>query len=298
MAKGLYDYDPNTGEEIRLRQGDLVKVYEKVDQDWWFVKIENEVGLVPATYVEAEVESLPIPKGAGHQRDISGEHQKELLMSALDGLGFARKSDVQTPSGMIYGPDDATYYPVTAIDKKKKKNAEKGLLGISLVDKTVYFLEPITKEIVYKFSVAEIKSYKEKKSKLVIELESGDSRDFEGEKNDVTALFGKLEGIFKPKAANISNGNKRIDFPNDIPAPKAAAVILPHSPPHGNARAANPKAIAIYDYDANNQEELTIKEDDKLIVLDDSDPDWTLVQLENDHAQGLVPRTYIQVFND
>ena len=148
MAKGLYDYDPNTSEEIKLREGDLVKVYEKVDNDWWFVKIENEVGLVPATYVEVEQESLPVPVGDGHKKDLSGEHQKMLLMGALDGLGFARKSESHAPTGMVYGPDDATYYPVLAVDKKKKKASEKGLLGVSLQDDTAYFLEP-TVYIIY-----------------------------------------------------------------------------------------------------------------------------------------------------
>jgi hypothetical protein len=57
VATALYDYDPQTDEEISIREGDYLRVYEKVDQDWWFVKRDNDVGLVPATYVEEVMKS-------------------------------------------------------------------------------------------------------------------------------------------------------------------------------------------------------------------------------------------------
>lgn len=55
-------------------------------------------------------------------------------------------------------------------------------------------------------------------------------------------------------------------------------------------------AVALYDYEASNNEELTIRENDNLIVLDDSDPEWTLVKIVSKKGgEGLVPASYIQV---
>ena len=48
----MYDYMPNAEEEIEIREGDIIRIYEKIDDDWWFGKKDHDVGLVPATYLE------------------------------------------------------------------------------------------------------------------------------------------------------------------------------------------------------------------------------------------------------
>jgi Variant SH3 domain len=43
---------PNAEEEIEIKEGDIIRIYEKIDEDWWFGKKDHDVGLVPATYLE------------------------------------------------------------------------------------------------------------------------------------------------------------------------------------------------------------------------------------------------------
>lgn len=56
----------------------------------------------------------------------------------------------------------------------------------------------------------------------------------------------------------------------------------------------------LYDYEAQNHEELTIREGTVLFVVDDySDPEWWLAREKIDDAfgeakEGLVPSTYIE----
>ena len=53
-------------------------------------------------------------------------------------------------------------------------------------------------------------------------------------------------------------------------------------------------AIAIYDYKAQQNEELTIKKNEKLMILDDSESWW---RVKNDkHLEGYVPSNYIKTF--
>lgn len=52
---------------------------------------------------------------------------------------------------------------------------------------------------------------------------------------------------------------------------------------------------AIYDYEAQNDDELTIHDEEVLEVIDENDPDWTVVKSTNNSKQGLVPSTYIEV---
>ena len=51
-------------------------------------------------------------------------------------------------------------------------------------------------------------------------------------------------------------------------------------------------AIALYDYHSQNEEELSIKKSDKLLILNDSETWW---QVQNErHQSGLVPSNYLQ----
>lgn len=60
VYKAIYDYEPQTAEELAIQEGDLLYLLEKSDvDDWWTVKKrvlgsdeEEPVGLVPSNYVE------------------------------------------------------------------------------------------------------------------------------------------------------------------------------------------------------------------------------------------------------
>lgn len=53
-------------------------------------------------------------------------------------------------------------------------------------------------------------------------------------------------------------------------------------------------ASALYDYDRQTEEELSFKEGDQFQVYDDKDPDWILVNKDN-QEYGFVPSNYIEV---
>ncbi|KAG5646618.1 hypothetical protein DXG03_002922 [Asterophora parasitica] len=59
VLRASYDYEPQSDDEVAITEGQLLFLKERVDDDWWKVKIKGEsqeeespVGLVPAAYVE------------------------------------------------------------------------------------------------------------------------------------------------------------------------------------------------------------------------------------------------------
>ncbi|KAF9226523.1 hypothetical protein BS17DRAFT_775772 [Gyrodon lividus] len=59
VLRASYDYEPQSGDEIAIKENQIVFLLEKTDDDWWKVKIKGDSqdedspsGLVPAAYVE------------------------------------------------------------------------------------------------------------------------------------------------------------------------------------------------------------------------------------------------------
>jgi Variant SH3 domain len=62
----LYDYEPQGENELEIREGELLYVLEKGEDDWWKAKKkasddedDEPVGLVPANYVEEVGSAVP-----------------------------------------------------------------------------------------------------------------------------------------------------------------------------------------------------------------------------------------------
>eukprot|EP00842_Homolaphlyctis_polyrhiza_P004731 jgi/Hompol1/5259/HPOL_004277-RA len=317
LASALYDYDPATDEEIAIREGQLLRVYEKVDADWWFVKQDNNVGLVPASYVEEQSGSgsaaaVPqVSRTPSPELQIAAEQQKHQLLSALGGLGFVKpKSEPKIAPTQLYGPDDLE------LDKKKKKNSRKVLIGFSEEEAAIYVLDDPTREILTKTPLTQLSSYKDKKTKMILEFVDKEQREYDGDKTVVHNAVAELEKVVKQSKTGAQNSttppSQHVGFggaqvmggpppppPGPSPASMSASSAKQQVTAAPAAVPATPRvsrpAFAVYDYDPVDEGEIEIRENDSLIVLEDWDPDWWLVRHIARNVEGLVPRSYIEL---
>ncbi|KAJ3394462.1 cytoskeletal protein binding protein [Entophlyctis sp. JEL0112] len=276
VATTLYDYEARTDEEISFYEGATALVYDTSDPDWWFARIDKDAGLVPATYLEASG-SVPgdVPKSVASPVSADAAGQKAVLMSALDGFGVSK---APTKTEKEKAPPDVKLIDVFVsfqgfvivvqtfvqeLDKKKKKERKECVIGIGN-DYIVYLCEPIFSNVLEKWDFKQVSKFSEKKGKKVIIEFGSDVREFEGEKENLDKLYKRLEEV---------------------------STLAPSS---SQAPAGKP-ALALYDYDATNDEELTIREMDELLVLDSSDDDWWNVRLIRGGREGLVPKLYVEV---
>ncbi|XP_062287889.1 nostrin [Scomber scombrus] len=51
-CKALYDFTPNQDDELTLKEGDLLDIYTKEENGWWFGLLNGQTGHFPSTYVE------------------------------------------------------------------------------------------------------------------------------------------------------------------------------------------------------------------------------------------------------
>ncbi|CAJ1079338.1 nostrin [Xyrichtys novacula] len=51
-CKALYDFMPEQEDELTLKEGDLLDIYGKEENGWWFGQLNGKTGHFPSTYVE------------------------------------------------------------------------------------------------------------------------------------------------------------------------------------------------------------------------------------------------------
>ncbi|XP_034549517.1 nostrin [Notolabrus celidotus] len=51
-CKALYDFTPEQDDELTLKEGDLLDIYRKEENGWWFGELNGKTGHFPSTYVE------------------------------------------------------------------------------------------------------------------------------------------------------------------------------------------------------------------------------------------------------
>jgi hypothetical protein len=161
-------------------------------------------------------------------------------------------------------------------------------LGITR-DHQVEFMDE-KKVSLYTFPLASVKQYSEKKlKKFIIEIDN-DSREYEGDKIEIqglVALFNEEMAVLQPSAPQ-SQFNDQVNVEPAQSTPTYIEPVQPKQPPK--------IAKAIYDYTPNGEGELSISENENLLVLDDSDPDWWLVRsMKKGGGEGYVPQTYVEV---
>ncbi|BGP25997.1 class E vacuolar protein-sorting machinery protein hse1 [Rhodotorula toruloides] len=51
-VRGLFDFEGETSDELAFKRGEVVKVLEKVSEEWWRGELKGRVGIFPTNYVE------------------------------------------------------------------------------------------------------------------------------------------------------------------------------------------------------------------------------------------------------
>ncbi|KAF9569078.1 hypothetical protein CPC08DRAFT_678791 [Agrocybe pediades] len=367
VLKASYDYEPQSDDEVAIKEDQLLLLVEKVDEDWWKVKIkaatqeaDSPVGLVPAAYVE-QAEHISIVKALyDYEAAAPGElsvAEDDLLMvfeteddwilvqdSKAGKAGYVPGNYVEVveeeeeqpaaaptvsrivvpdspprPVSSYVDPadrvasskvtaDDIQTWSVSEIDKKGKK--KKGTLGIG--NGAVFFASEADKTPVQKWQTKDVKSVSSEKSKhITIDIGGPNPTTLHfhtGSKDTADSIISKFN-TSKALAAGQSHEDEDVHQPP--PTPELASreprnvhfsttsTIIPSSQDVAAEDEESPvdepdaEAIALYDFQADGEDELSVTEGEALIILEKDGDEWWKCRNSRGDV-GVVPASYLE----
>lgn len=70
----IYDYSATEEDELTIHEGETFSLLQTFDDDWWLVKVNQSVGLVPSNYVK-----LSKAANSPHERTLTRQNSQELV---------------------------------------------------------------------------------------------------------------------------------------------------------------------------------------------------------------------------
>lgn len=83
LCKAIFSYQENKADELTLAVGDIVEIYEEVEEGWWKGKLKSKIGVFPSNFVEI-IESAS-PMSANRKSSIGSKPPLQLDGSATAG---------------------------------------------------------------------------------------------------------------------------------------------------------------------------------------------------------------------
>ncbi|KAJ1918304.1 cytoskeletal protein binding protein [Mycoemilia scoparia] len=277
-AKALYDYHPQESDETQIEEGEAVDVLVDDDPDWILVKSSKGSGIVPKTYIEIVPENT---KNTVQPKPAVAQPIPEPPKPQPQQAPIPPPIPQQQPAI----PGGKEFYSVIEKNKKNLKS-NIGIIGHEFVYSSGDDREPERK-----WPLCEISSCIAKKQVINIDIGGDSPHFFEftcGSKAEAEDITDKIN-VARRNAPAIG-----------VQKPTPQQQPIQAKPP--TASKDRQVALVLYDFEAQEDDELTIVADSKVIIVDqESSPEWWRVKDANggpNAKEGLVPSSYLEIIQD
>ena len=326
----LYDYAPQNTDELQLTEGVHVDVFD--EGDWVMARVADSFGLVPGNYVgEAATEApeetsaapaaspaqpdpappaappstlVPPPMHISRQSSPQPSPQATSIPEDDDTDGTSAPMPRSVPAAWTaHTEDELQLWSVTQVDAKKKKKKAKGTLGIG--NASLFFASESDGAAVPRVAIKDVLGAELDKSKyLVVELSGAADVDDDklvfhvGSAASGTAIIDRIND-----SQRIFRQNSRVS-PAAPADPTASASKQQHTAAASKQKSAAAAArskqpdeemvVVLYDFEAQGRDELTVSENDQLVLLERENDEWWKLQNAAGNV-GVVPASYVEV---
>uniref|UniRef100_A0A8C8VDZ3 SH3 domain containing 19 n=1 Tax=Pelusios castaneus TaxID=367368 RepID=A0A8C8VDZ3_9SAUR len=281
-ALALHDFPAEHADDLDLRSGETVYLLEKIDSKWYRGKCGNRTGIFPASFVKVIVDvpeegnrkkvfSSPCIKGPRciARFEYIGDHKDELSFSEGEIILLKEYVNEEWASGELKGVSGI--FPLNFVEVIEDlpgfgvgaplKNKRDSSAFLSQADRR----SGEWCEALHDFTAETNEDLAFKKGDYIQILEHVDAEWYRGRLND-------SEGI----------------FPAVFVQPCSAGVKTSQSLGWKKG-----KAKALYNFQGENEDELSFKAGDMITELESVDEDWMSGEVQG--KSGIFPKNFVQV---
>ncbi|ORX39089.1 hypothetical protein BD324DRAFT_587922 [Kockovaella imperatae] len=294
QTKSIYAYEATSPEELSMEEDQTIHVYS-VEEDWILAQVGDEgskLGFVPRTYCEPidEMEATTVvadPEEAEAELQAAWQEEEEAQ----------RQREAAEKQRLLKLKDKVETWSISEMEGKKKK---KGTLGVG--NGAVFFASDTDKMSgVKQYSITELSGVSQPSSKnlsLSFSTLSEPLLFHCGTADVASAIISKLESskAAAGEALEILAADERLASDGEANGYDAAPASEPKSVRWAAPAqsASTESAIVLYDFDAQGDDELSVKENETVTVLDKENDEWWTVR-NRSGAEGVVPAQYVQI---
>ncbi|XP_074650321.1 intersectin-1-like [Tubulanus polymorphus] len=280
-----YEFDGIEG-ELSILPGDRITVISQVDPDWLFGEMNGKQGRFPATFVDHLPADLP-PYTETLSTDSSPTSQREADSSCsssspmVQGAGSSLESSPTSPSDRHRVSNDNSQ---DCRDNSSSWNMTNDQLNTAAdVNDNAFIEADLEPHCIALYDYAG--------------MNEGDLSFKEGDRITLTASLSEdwLMGYLGDEHGMVPRTyvDIKVDLCDELPEPVGPPPTLDSVRGSVPSVSDIPRAIAIYDYEAQNDEELTIKAGELIVLLDQLGADWFVGELND--VIGRFPVSYVDV---
>ncbi|CAO3591343.1 unnamed protein product [Absidia cylindrospora] len=320
QVRAEYDYDAQQEEELSFSEGQDMWLLERDDPDWYLVKLDNgDIGLAPANYVQ-DIENAVPPHPTVNTNvsppvpvQTSVPSPTPVAAPSVTPLPPLTQQDMQTKTSAKDIDDEAlswTVHDYDVIKKKKKKSKGNLLVGNAML---CYGSETDKTSPVQQYPILDVSKYLFDGKNLHIEIDGSNPAVLDlqaSSKSEAKAILVKITDSRKvAQVAGTHVSQKMMATAATLPvssptttAPAPPVITTPArqlTAPIATSSTSEPRwATSLYAFEAEGGEEISIEENQQILVTDyDRDDGWWRVET-TDGRSGILPSSYIEFYDD
>ncbi|RMB92410.1 hypothetical protein DUI87_31180 [Hirundo rustica rustica] len=252
----MYTYESSEQGDLTFQQGDLILVTKK-DGDWWTGTLGDKSGVFPSNYVRLKDSEI---YGFGITNGI--------YLGITNGLDFGITNGIYLgiTNGLDFGIKNGIYFGIT-----------KSALGLQMGCTLGLPME--IAQVIASYTATGPEQLTLAPGQLILIRKKNPGGWWEGE---LQARGKKRQiGWFPANYVKLLSPGTSKSTPTELPRPAAPSVC---------------QVIGMYDYSAQNDDELAFNKGQIITVLNREDPDWWKGEV-NGHV-GLFPSNYVKLTTD
>ncbi|EPZ36842.1 SLA1 and SHD1 interacting domain-containing protein [Rozella allomycis CSF55] len=275
-ARCLFDYCEANNEELSFREGDLVTIYDTRDDNWWIACLKGRFGFVPANYVEIQNGGFSEQVIASFDSPMN-DGQFDQVIEPVENQLKIQEGNIET---QIQAEEIVFLKIIKFVFRERRMNilsfdVNKDVVALKLKEEVIEFTLVTQSDIeILKNRLRNVTGEKEEKVKKVLANKIGDKESEE-----------KIEEIRNKEYKNEEVKNKNEVFSSNVVTENVKTIQ------------STPKIVfAKVAYEAKRKEEISIKENENFIVIDDSDSEWWKVKaVSKKGREGFVPSSCLEL---